>query len=87
MRFALRTLGAACALATASFATCGTEARAEITYPWCAISSISMGTQTCSFANLDQCRAYVASTGFCHPNARYTAPADARAARRGGSSR
>lgn len=56
--------------------TSGTPAHAEINYPWCAFSSISMGTQTCSFASLDQCRAFVASTGFCQPNTRYSAPAE-----------
>ncbi len=77
MRAGLTTIGAAIALATASLATMSTEGRAEIAYPWCAISSMSMGIQTCSFASLEQCKAYVTSTGFCQPNARSTAPAGA----------
>jgi hypothetical protein len=75
MKFALKTVVVLCASATTPLVTSGTEARAEVAYPWCAMSSISMGTQTCSFASLEQCRAYVGSTGFCQPNAR-TAPAE-----------
>jgi hypothetical protein len=75
MKFALKTVAIVCAFATAPLVTSGTETQAEVAYPWCAMSSISMGTQTCSFASLEQCRAYVGSTGFCQPNAR-AAPAE-----------
>ena len=71
MKLGLKTLGIAIALAAAAQVIDTTEARSEAEYPWCAISSMSMGTQTCSFATLDQCRAYVAPMGFCQPNARY----------------
>lgn len=74
MRTVLKILAAACVFAAASLALSPTEARAETAYPWCAISSMSMGLQTCSFASLDQCRAFVTSMGFCQPDARYTAP-------------
>jgi hypothetical protein len=84
MKSAVKILGVAFALATAPLAP---EARAEVEYPWCAISSDVMGSQTCSFARLDQCRAFVTSTGFCQPNARYIAPAGVRPARPAGSSR
>jgi hypothetical protein len=71
MKLGLKTLGIAIALAAAAQVIDTTKARAEAEHPWCAISSMSMGIQTCSFATLDQCKAYVTTTGFCQPNARY----------------
>jgi hypothetical protein len=85
MKVTFRMLGVAIALATPSLVSGSTDGRAEAAYPWCAISSMSMGTQTCSFASLDQCRAYVAPLGFCQPSARYTSPPDT--ARSGANSR
>jgi hypothetical protein len=50
--------------------------RAEVTYPWCAISSSGgLGQPLCHFSTLEQCRAFVNGlTGFCRPNGRVAAP-------------
>lgn len=77
MKVTFKALGVAIALATALLVAGSTEGRAEAAYRWCAISSMSMGTQTCSFASLDQCMAYVVPMGFCQRNALYTAPSNA----------
>jgi hypothetical protein len=55
MRAPFAIAATACALAMLATASSGARAEADLT--WCAMSSINMGTQTCSFASLDQCRA------------------------------
>jgi hypothetical protein len=46
--------------------------RAEIAYPWCAVSSSGgLGQPLCHFATLEQCTAFLNGlTGSCRPNAR-----------------
>ena len=52
--------------------------RAEINYPWCAVSSANgLGQPLCHFATLDQCRAFLNGlTGDCRPNPRAAAPVE-----------
>jgi hypothetical protein len=52
------------------------SARAEIVYPWCAISSSAgLGQPLCHFATLEQCTAFLNGlTGSCRPNGRAVAP-------------
>lgn len=54
-----------------------TPARAEIEYPWCAITSIGQsGMPACLYSTREQCVAFIGGqAGFCQPNARYVAPA------------
>jgi hypothetical protein len=54
-----------------------TSARAEIVYPWCAVSSSGgLGQPLCHFATLEQCMAFLNGlTGSCQPNGRAAAPA------------
>jgi hypothetical protein len=58
------------ALAATSFAA--TQARAEIDYPWCAMTSTGQsGKPSCVYATLEQCRAFLAGqSGSCVRNAR-----------------
>lgn len=60
-----------------------TPSRAEISYPWCAVSSANgLGQPLCHFATLDQCRAFLNGlTGDCRPNPR--AAASEQTGRRG----
>jgi len=39
---------------------------------WCAYSSGAAGIVQCSYATIEQCRAYVGQTGFCQANPRLT---------------
>ena len=46
-------------------------ARAEIEYPWCGYVTVFQGQlQSCSFSNIEQCRAFVTTMGYCQPNPR-----------------
>jgi len=60
---------AAAGLATAIIGAA--PSRADIEYPYCAIAGISTGPD-CSYATLDQCRAFVSGVGTaCTPNPRF----------------
>jgi hypothetical protein len=50
--------------------------RAGVEYPWCGFVSTQGGSQSCTFATIDQCRAYVAGAGFCQANPRASALAE-----------
>lgn len=73
-------LVAAAAAFTAAVMTTA-PARADVEFAWCGFLSISGGAQSCTFNTIDQCRAYVAGSGFCEPNPR--APAMAQMPKRG----
>jgi hypothetical protein len=46
-------------------------ARAEVEYPWCGYVTVFQGQmQSCSFSNLEQCRAFVTTMGYCDRNPR-----------------
>jgi Protein of unknown function (DUF3551) len=47
-----------------------------VEYAWCGITSTPGGSESCTFATIDQCRAYVAGAGFCQPNPRASALAE-----------
>lgn len=66
------------AFATSVAATAATTApvRAETEYAWCGFLSTQGGSQSCTFATVEQCRAYVAGAGFCQANPRATAFAE-----------
>jgi hypothetical protein len=67
----MRNIHLAAALALAGFAllTLPRAAEAEV-YPYCAAGEPLGGT--CSYATLEQCRAYLRSLeGFCRPNPNY----------------
>lgn len=65
----------AAAVAFAAAATT-TPARAEVEFAWCGFLSISGGSQSCTFNTIEQCRAYVAGSGFCDRNPRASALAE-----------
>lgn len=50
--------------------------RAEPEYAWCAHGGIQGGSQSCTFATIEQCRAYVSGGGFCQANPRASAFAE-----------
>jgi hypothetical protein len=59
------------AAATLSVAAATTApARADAEFAWCAFLNTQGGSQSCLFATIDQCRAYIAGAGFCQPNPR-----------------
>ncbi|WP_160170497.1 DUF3551 domain-containing protein [Afipia sp. P52-10] len=64
------------AVLSAAISLASAPARAEIDYPWCAITSIGQsGMPACLYATKAQCDAFIAGqAGFCQPNARYVAP-------------
>lgn len=71
MRTYLLSLSAAAFVAVAASSLASSPVRAEVEYPWCAITSLSRGTPMCDFATIDQCRATIGGgAGFCQPNAR-----------------
>jgi hypothetical protein len=48
--------------------------RAQVEYPWCGvIATQGGGGQSCTFATIDQCRAYVSGGGYCERNPRASA--------------
>lgn len=65
------------AIAIVTITVASTPARAEIEYPWCAITSIGQsGMPACLYSTREQCVAFIGGqAGFCQPNARYVAPA------------
>lgn len=67
-------LVAAAAAFTATMMTTA-PARADVEFAWCGFLSISGGAQSCTFNTIDQCRAYVAGSGFCERNPRASAMA------------
>jgi len=48
-------------------------ARAQVEYPWCAMSCPGGGGPMCTYATLDQCRASLVGSGYCEPNPRANA--------------
>jgi hypothetical protein len=50
--------------------------RAETEYAWCAYGATQGGSQSCSFSTIEQCRAYVAGSGYCQSNPRASALAE-----------
>ena len=68
-------LVAAATVFAATLTTTG-PVRAEVEYAWCGFLSIQGGAQSCTFATIDQCRAYVAGSGFCDRNPRASALAE-----------
>jgi hypothetical protein len=80
MKTSLLSLSAAAAIGAMALAA--SPARAEIEYPWCAITSLGGGGPQCSYSTREQCQAFLAGqAGFCQPNAR--AAAQTQAPRRG----
>jgi hypothetical protein len=72
MKTSLLSLAAAVVVAAAGVAA-GSPARAQVEYPWCAITSLNLGTPVCDYATIEQCRAsIVGGGGFCQPNGRFT---------------
>jgi hypothetical protein len=69
---------AAAALTLAGFALpfAGT-ASAEIEYPYCARGNDGGGGGGCSYATIEQCRAFAFGAGYCYDNPRYTPSANA----------
>ena len=60
----------AVAIAAAALALPATPARAETDYPWCGYDRYGWGG--CSFATLEQCRAFISgANGRCQSNPRY----------------
>lgn len=71
MKMSLFSLSAAAFVAAAAATLASSPVRAEVEYPWCAITSLSRGTPMCDFATIDQCRAFIGGgAGFCQTNAR-----------------
>ena len=62
--------GTASVIATLGMST---PVRADVEYPWCGYISVVGGSQSCTFATVEQCRAYVAGSGYCAPNPRASA--------------
>jgi hypothetical protein len=48
-------------------------ARAQVEYPWCAMSCAAGGGPMCSYTTLEQCRASLLASGYCEPNPRANA--------------
>ena len=69
MKIVTSLIAAAAAVVAISVSTTA-PVRAEAEYPWCAFLSISGGSQSCTYATLDQCRAFLAGAGFCERNPR-----------------
>jgi hypothetical protein len=71
MKTSLLSLSAAAVVLAATATLASPPARAEVEYPWCAITSLSRGAPRCDYATIDQCRAFIGGgAGFCQPNAR-----------------
>ena len=72
MRHILTALALCAVVVTAGSA----PARAEITYPWCAVyGGRDGGSQNCGFWTYQQCMATVLGTGgYCNANAMYRGP-------------
>jgi hypothetical protein len=67
---------AAAASVTATLAM-SAPARADVEYPWCgSIATQGGGGHSCTFATIDQCRAYVSGFGYCQLNPRASALAE-----------
>jgi hypothetical protein len=85
MQKSLLSLSAAAGIAILATAATATSSRAEVEYPWCAISSSSgLGVPICDFATLEQCQDFIRGlSGFCRPNPRAVtqAPTARRTAR------
>ena len=77
MKTFLLSLSATAFVAIAATALASSPSRAEVEYPWCAISSTGQsGTPNCYYATLDQCKAFLSGqAGFCQSNPRATAQA------------
>jgi hypothetical protein len=71
MKTLLLPLSGAAVLAIAAGMLSGSPARAQVEYPWCAITSINTGTPACDYSTREQCQASIlGGAGFCQPNAR-----------------
>jgi len=71
MKTSLLSFAAAVFVAAAAGMLAGSPARAQVEYPWCAITSLNLGTPACDYATVEQCRAsIVGGGGFCQPNGR-----------------
>ena len=77
MKTSLLSLSATAFVAIAATVLASSPSRAEVEYPWCAITSTGQaGGPSCSYATLDQCKAFLSGqAGFCEPNPRATAQA------------
>jgi hypothetical protein len=80
MKIDVRSLSAAAFIAIAASPFAPTEGRAEIDYPWCAMTST--GKPSCVYATLEQCQAFLAGqSGSCVRNARIVVQEQSGAAR------
>jgi hypothetical protein len=71
MKTSLLTFSVASAVALAAGLLTSSPAPAAVEYPWCAITSLNLGTPACDYSTIDQCRAsIVGGGGFCQPNPR-----------------
>ena len=77
MKTTLLSLSAGTFVAIAATALTSSPSRAEVEYPWCAVTSTGQaGGPSCYYATIDQCRAFLSGqAGFCQPNPRATAQA------------
>jgi hypothetical protein len=77
MKTSMLSISATAFVAIAATVLASSPSRAEIEYPWCAITSTGQaGGPSCYYATLDHCKAFLAGqAGFCQPNARATAQA------------
>lgn len=70
MKSTITSLLIAVAASVAATAATTVPARA-IEYAWCAYGATQGGSQSCSFATVEQCRAYVSGGGgYCQTNSR-----------------
>jgi uncharacterized protein DUF3551 len=70
------TLSVATAAALGLVATSISSAKAEISYPWCALYG-DHGMRNCGFSTLEQCRAAISGNGgYCEPNLMYRPAAE-----------
>ena len=62
-----------------------TPARAEIDYPFCKTGGgdVGIGSGSCKFTSLEQCRESSAGFGMCYANSAYVPPTGQRRAKRG----
>jgi hypothetical protein len=72
MKILTPSFSAAAFIAVAAGSLAATDGRAEIDYPWCAMTSTGQsGKPSCVYVTLEQCRAFLAGqAGSCVRNAR-----------------
>lgn len=77
MKTSLLALCSTAFVATAATSISSVPGRAEVEYPWCAITSIGQsGLPACLYATREQCIAFIGGqAGFCQPNPRAVPPA------------